>query len=334
MEGRSATGRQSSGNGEDMKKLVCAGEILVEIMAERIGQSFLAPGPLVGPFPSGAPAIFIDQATRLGQPAGLIAAVGDDDFGHLNIERLRADGADISAIKVHRGAATGTAFVTYETDGSRHFVYNIKQSAAGLIEIGAEARALLAGADHFHVMGTSLFSPEVIEVARIGIETVKARGGTVSFDPNIRKEMLDLPGLRDALHFVLSKTDVFLPSGPELFIFARATDEESAAREMLDRGISAVVVKKGAQGAVHYDKTGRTASPGFIVDEVDPTGAGDCFAAAFVSFWLRGAAPEKALRIANGCGALAVTRKGPMEGIASLAAVEAFLATARAGAPA
>ncbi|TIW82065.1 MAG: sugar kinase, partial [Mesorhizobium sp.] len=189
-----------------MKKLVCAGEILVEIMAERIGQSFRAPGPLVGPFPSGAPAIFIDQAARLGQPAGLIAAVGDDDFGHLNIERLRADGADISAITVHRGAATGTAFVTYETDGSRHFVYNIKQSAAGLIEIGAEARALLSGADHFHVMGTSLFSPEVIEVVRDGIEAVKTRAGTVSFDPNIRKEMLDLPGMRDALHFVLSKT--------------------------------------------------------------------------------------------------------------------------------
>ncbi len=318
----------------DMKKLVCAGEILVEIMAERIGQSFLAPGPLVGPFPSGAPAIFIDQAARLSQPAGLIAAVGDDDFGHLNIERLRADGADISAIKIHRGAATGTAFVTYETDGSRHFVYNIRQSAAGLIEIGEEARALLAGADHFHVMGTSLFSPEVIEVARNGIETVKARGGTVSFDPNIRKEMLDLPGMREALHFVLSKTDVFLPSGPELFIFAKASDEESAAREMLDRGISTVVVKKGADGAVHYDRTGRTVSPCFAVDEIDPTGAGDCFAAAFVSFWLRGAAPETALRIANACGALAVTKKGPMEGIASLAAVEAFLETAKTGAPA
>ncbi|TIU42147.1 MAG: sugar kinase, partial [Mesorhizobium sp.] len=36
-----------------MKKLVSAGEILVEIMADRIGQSFLEPGPLVGPFPSG-----------------------------------------------------------------------------------------------------------------------------------------------------------------------------------------------------------------------------------------------------------------------------------------
>ncbi|TJW39703.1 MAG: sugar kinase, partial [Mesorhizobium sp.] len=69
-----------------MKKLVGAGEILVEIMAERIGQSFLEPGPLLGPYPSGAPAIFIGQAAALGQPAGLIGAVGDDDFGRLNID--------------------------------------------------------------------------------------------------------------------------------------------------------------------------------------------------------------------------------------------------------
>lgn len=49
-----------------MKMLVTAGEILVEIMATRVGQTFRKPGPLVGPFPSGAPAIFIDQAGRLG----------------------------------------------------------------------------------------------------------------------------------------------------------------------------------------------------------------------------------------------------------------------------
>jgi len=54
-----------------MKKLASAGEVLVEIMAERIGQSLLEAGPLAGPFPSGAPAIFIGQAASLGQPAAL-----------------------------------------------------------------------------------------------------------------------------------------------------------------------------------------------------------------------------------------------------------------------
>lgn len=308
-----------------MKKLVSAGEIVVEIMADRVDQSLAEPGLLHGPFPSGAPAIFIAQAARLGQPAGLISAVGDDDFGHLNIDRLRDWGADVSAIAVHKEQATGTAFVSYRADGSRHFVFNIKNSAAGSIEIDEAAVAVLAGADHFHVMGSSLFSERATSVILAGIEMVKRKGGTVSFDPNIRKEMIELPGMREALTKVLMLTDIFLPSGEELFIFTDAADEASAVTEMLARGISAVIVKKGSAGAVYYDRHRQVSAQGFPVTEVDPTGAGDCFGAGFVSFWLRGAHPEDALRIACACGALAVTRKGPMEGIATLAEVQAFL---------
>ncbi|RWM40809.1 sugar kinase [Mesorhizobium sp.] len=315
-----------------MKKLVSAGEILVEIMAERIGQSFLEPGPLVGPFPSGAPAIFIGQAAALGQPAGLIGAVGNDDFGRLNIDRLRALGADVSAIAVHEGHATGTAFVTYRADASRHFVFNIRNSAAGLLDMNDAAKRLLAGADHVHVMGSSLFSDRATEVAIAAIAAMKAKGGTVSFDPNIRREIMQASGMREALDKVLAQTDVFLPSGNELFLFSSASDERGVVDELLARGISCIVLKKGAEGAAYHDRQGTVAIPGFAVKEVDPTGAGDCFGAAFVSFWLRGAAPADALRIANACGALAVTRKGPMEGIHRLADVEAFIAQAGADA--
>ncbi|MCB8839454.1 sugar kinase [Aurantimonas sp. VKM B-3413] len=308
-----------------MKKIVTAGEILVEIMATQVGQTFLTPGPLIGPFPSGAPAIFIDQAGRLGQPAGIISSVGADDFGVLNIRRLEASGVDVSAIAVHEGAATGSAFVRYNRDGGRNFVFNIRDSACGLIELDAAARSLLASADHFHVMGSSLFSERVIAVVKAGIDAVKARGGTVSFDPNIRREILSAPGMREALNFVLERADVFLPSGDELFLFTKARSEAEAAAEILARGVRAAVVKKGAAGAVCYDASGAVHSPAFAVEEVDPTGAGDCFGAAFVSFWLRGDETERALRLANACGALAVTKKGPMAGTASLAEAEAFL---------
>lgn len=311
-----------------MKKLVSAGEILVEIMAEQIGQSFREPGPLLGPYPSGAPAIFIGQAAALGQPAGLIGAVGDDDFGHLNIERLRALGADVSAISIHPSESTGTAFVTYRPDGSRHFVFNIRNSAAGLVEISTAAKNMLADADHIHVMGSSLFSDRAIEVILSAMEQVKAKGGTVSFDPNIRREIMDASGMRQALDRVLALTDIFLPSGEELFLFTSSKDETAAVSELLNRGVSCVILKKGASGAVYHDRHGAVTSSGFTVDEVDPTGAGDCFGAAFVSMQLRGALPAEALQIANACGALAVTRKGPMEGIFPLAAVEAFIATA------
>ena len=102
--------------------MITIGEILVEIMATEPGDGFLAPIPLVGPFPSGAPAIFIDQVGKLGEPCGVIACVGADDFGRVNLDRLARDGVDTSAIAVHPELPTGIAFVRYRTDGSRDFV--------------------------------------------------------------------------------------------------------------------------------------------------------------------------------------------------------------------
>src|ERR1700679_3462003 len=67
-----------------MKSILTIGEIFVEIMATDKGDGFLEPVKLVGPFPSGAPAIFIDQAAKFGQPATMIGCVGNDDFGQVN----------------------------------------------------------------------------------------------------------------------------------------------------------------------------------------------------------------------------------------------------------
>src|ERR1039458_6271008 len=87
--------------------LITVGEILVEIMATTVGTGFREPQSLIGPFPSGAPAIFIDQAARLGARSAMIGSVGDDDFGRVNLDRLSADGVDVSAIAAPEGRALG-----------------------------------------------------------------------------------------------------------------------------------------------------------------------------------------------------------------------------------
>lgn len=307
-----------------MKKVITIGEILVEIMATEIGDGFLESIPLVGPFPSGAPAIFIDQVAKLGQPCGMIGCVGQDDFGRVNIERLRRDGVDVSAIAIDPDRPTGSAFVRYRADGSRDFVYNIRHSASGAITSTTAASALVDSADHLHVMGSALSSPAVVEMVQAALQNVRSRGGTVSFDPNLRKEILAAPGTREALEHVLAHTDLFLPSGDELFLLSEATDETVAARELLEHGIRTIVIKKGAEGSICHDALGRFSAPAFPVEEVDATGAGDTFSATFVTFWLRGLPPLEALTFANAAGALAVQRRGPMEGTSTQAEIESF----------
>jgi sugar/nucleoside kinase (ribokinase family) len=307
------------------KKVLTVGEILVEIVATTKGDGFREPQPLVGPFPSGAPAIFIDQIGRLGTPAAIISRVGDDDFGRLNLDRLTADGVDVSGIEVAKGEATGSAFVRYRPDGSRAFVYNIAHSATGKLTLTPDAEALMESCDHMHVMGTALSAPGLSQVAREAVARITARGGTLSFDPNLRPEILDTPGLREALDEVLAQTNLFLPSGEEIYLFTKADDEAAAVKELLDRGVGDIVIKRGNQGASHFNRAGRTDVAPLPTDEVDPTGAGDCFGGAFVSFWLAGASPETALRFANAAGANAVTKVGPMEGAATRDELEALM---------
>lgn len=308
-----------------MKRVLTIGEILVEIMAAETGLGFREPIALTGPFASGAPAIFIDQVARLGQPCTMISCVGDDDFGALCVERLKSDGVDVDDVGRDTERPTGSAFVRYRPDGQRDFVFNIRHSACASITATDATRAAVEACDHLHVMGTSLFSDAIVQMTLDAIDNVRSRGGTISFDPNIRGELLALPGLRKALETVASRSDLFMPSGRELFLFTKAETEREAVAEILGSGIRAVVVKRGLDGASYFDATQGVTVPAQKVEEVDPTGAGDCFGATFVTCWLRGMPPQRALTLANASGALAVRRKGPMEGVSTFAEIDAFL---------
>lgn len=308
-----------------MKKILVIGEVLVEIMADTQGNGFLEPIPLTGPFPSGAPAIFADQAARMGQPVALISAVGDDDFGRINLERLKRDHVDISGIFIDHDRPTGSAFVRYRKDGSRDFVFNIRHSASGILHQTDAVRTVVAAADHLHIMGTSLSSQEFvafnIEVAR----AIRARGGSISFDPNLRKEMLEVSGMKEALSKIIALTDLYLPSDTELTLLTRSKDKDGAIAELLQSGIKVVVHKQGAHGASYHSAQENITARAFPVKEVDPTGAGDCFGATFTSLWLRGLPPIECLKFAAAAGAIAVTKRGPMEGTSDFATLETFM---------
>ncbi|NSL19937.1 sugar kinase [Agrobacterium tumefaciens] len=305
---------------------ITAGEILVEIMATTVGDGFLEPQTLIGPFPSGAPAIFIDQVARCGGSAGIIAAVGDDDFGRLNIERLRRDGVDISAIATVADRPTGSAFVRYRENGARDFVFNIAHSAARETHMTDKAQALIEQAGHAHVMGSAFAIAGIGEIILEAIKSVKARGGSVSFDPNIRKELVQGNEGRKLIDDLLDVTDLLLPSGEELQAASGLDDEDAAIEKLLASGIGEIVLKRGAQGASHFSRAyGRIDAPGLTVSEIDPTGAGDCFGATYLTCRRLGMHPERALAYANASGAHNVIKRGPMEGAASLAELDAFM---------
>ncbi len=110
------------------------GETIVEFIRKERDKSHFETGEYVGPFPSGAPAIFIDAASRLDLKSAIIGVVGEDDFGRLLMKRLADDRVDVTRMFIREGYTTGIAFVTYFSDGNRKFVFHLKHSAAARIK--------------------------------------------------------------------------------------------------------------------------------------------------------------------------------------------------------
>jgi sugar/nucleoside kinase (ribokinase family) len=91
-----------------MSDIWTMGELLVEIMRPKAGMSLAEPGVFLGPYPSGAPGIFIDTAARLGHSAAIVSGVGDDDFGSCLLERFGRDGVSVELVGRYPNKSIGT----------------------------------------------------------------------------------------------------------------------------------------------------------------------------------------------------------------------------------
>ncbi len=303
------------------------GEALVEVMRTGLDQPLDRPALFTGPYPSGAPFIFAVQAARLRAQAAAIGVVGDDAFGKCLTDQLAADHVDMRGIHVREGYTTGVAFVAYASDGSRDFVFHLRHAAAGQLAPDLLKPELFEGLKVLHLMGSTLsIHAEALATGLKALELAGQAGAKISFDPNLRPQLLPPERAREAFAPFVAAADVILPTAEEAQLLTGTASVKDAVDTLLaDRPERVIIITQGARGCQVYTAEGTTHVPGFTVEEVDPTGAGDCFDAGFLVRWLNGGAPIEAARFANGCGALAVTAQGPMAGIKSLPEVEAFI---------
>lgn len=301
------------------------GEMIVEIMRTEEGVPLDRPGLFKGPFPSGAPAIFIDTAARLGHSAGIIGGVGKDDFGKNILDRLRKDGVDCRCVLESDSGATGVAFVTYFSDGSRKFIFHMGNTPAA--EAKMPEKEVLSGVRFFHVMGCSLLSNKDFAVEILGtMKLAKSLGAKISFDPNIRKELMHDEEVSEIIREVMANTNIFLPGVDELLqITGKSKVEEAAAACFEHLEMEILVLKNGSRGCSIYTREGKSDIQAFSIEPVDATGAGDCFDGAFICGLLEGKDVTEAARMASAAGALNTMAFGPMEGKISPKSVKAMM---------
>ncbi len=285
--------------------LLVVGEVLAEFMRPSIDSPLNETGVMMGPFPSGAPGIFASAAARLGIPTELCAVVGDDPFGQLIRDRLERDGVDVDGVSVDPERATAVAFVAYASTGERSFVFHVSDAAAARLR-SADLGRRPEETDWLHISGSSLaLGSPLAETAVEAARRVKVAGGRLSVDPNIRAEA-STSAVSASIRSLAQQADFLFPSEGELD--ALGLDQE----ELLGAG-AVVCTTLAAEGARVRRGALDVHVPAPAANEVDPTGAGDIFAAGFVAATLRGADPVDAAELGCRVAARSVETIGPME---------------------
>jgi sugar/nucleoside kinase (ribokinase family) len=253
----------------------------------------------------GSGAIMACAAARLGMRVVLCGVVGDDLFGRFVCDELERRGVETQGIVTAADRPTG---VTVVLSGSEDRAILTMPGTIAELRADAIDASLLDDARHVHV--SSYFLQRALQADLLGVfERVHGAGGTTSIDPNWDPTEAWDAGLLD----VLGATDVFFPNAVEATRVARISDVgEAIAR--LNEHAGLVVVKRGDLGASAGSRNERATVAGRSVGVVDTTGAGDSFDAGFLAAWLGGEPLERALAIANACGALSTRATGGVNG--------------------
>jgi 2-dehydro-3-deoxygluconokinase len=308
------------GPGGGPAELVTLGETMALLAAPRVG--LLRHMSSLDLSVAGAESNLAIGVSRLGRRAAWLSRVGDDEFGRLVTATIRAEGVAVYAA-VDGTAPTGLMVKERRTDTATRVQYYRSGSAASRLSPSDVDESLVRAARVLHVTGiTPALSATARDAVHAAVEAARGAGVAVSLDLNYRAALWDAATAGAELRELVSRADIVFATGPEARLVVSGDDEAALAAELAKLGPRQVLVKRGSRGVVGLlDGTGYDL-PAKPVRAVDPVGAGDAFASAYLTEWIGGTAPEGCLHAATVAGAFAVTVPGDWEGLPSRAELD------------
>ena len=322
-----------------MRDVVTLGEAMVLLAAEETGP--LAHVRLFSKHTAGAETNVAVCLARLGLRVGWVSRLGNDTMGQFLRDAFMKEGIDCSQVTLVSGARTGFMFKGRVDDGSDPPIeYHRQGSAASLMGPSDLPLAWLQSARHLHVTGVfAALTPSTLAATQTAMAIVRAQGGSISFDPNVRPALWASEShMRTTLNALAAQADWVLPGLEEGRVLTGCTQPEDIAQFFLaqmkasqhaaPRG-QGVVVKLGAEGAyfataASHPSLMQAYVPAFPVDKViDTVGAGDAFAVGIISALLEQLAVAQAVQRATWMGARAVQVRGDSDGLPTRAELDA-----------
>lgn len=302
----------------------------------------LQPGPLgsVDSFRRHAGGAEVNVAVglaRLGCKVRWFGRLGEDPFGYDLYRLLRGEGVEVEHVEFDPQAPTGLYIKERRTPDKINSYYYRAYSAASLLKPELLPDDILEGIDYLHLTGiTPALSSGCLDATFVLAKNARKKGIKISFDPNLRLKLWDLPKAKEVLTKIAALSDLILPGleegrllwGEEIDWDESWQSQEAATylgKYLLSLGAEQVVIKLGKDGAMLVDKKGSSFFPAFNVKTVDVVGAGDGFAAGLLSGLLQNKPIAEAIEDAQAVAAFVVSSPGDLEGLPTQRELEMFL---------
>ena len=257
-------------------------------------------------------------ASRLGTSSAWCGRVGDDELGKLVESTLRAERVDVSGLLRDPGTTTSLMLREQRTSQITRVTYYRKEGPGSRLCPEDLDESLIRNARILLVSGiTPALSTSAAETIDAAIAIAQSAGAQIAVAVNYRSALWEAERAADVLRRLVAQSDIVFATREEAAMLTGADEPGTLAAKLFALGPAAALVTKsadGAEGCIDGKHYRQTAIP---IACVNPIGAGDGFAAGFLSEWLSGVEPPGCLATACACGAFAVASAGDWEGLPS-----------------
>lgn len=306
--------------------LLCMGRSCIDLYAHEIG----VPMTRVRSFDAyvgGCPTNVSVGSRRLGVNTALLTAVGEDQVGDFVLDFLQREGVETRFIPRKAGRRTSAVILTIQPPDRFPLTFYRDNCADIGLTIEDVAASPIDQARTVFLTGTGLMLDPARTATLYAAERARQAGATVIVDLDHRPDQWpSADAYAVSVRGLLRDAALALGTEEETLAAAGASRLDEAVRILLDTGLSALVVKRGARGSTVWRPDGtRTDVAPFAVDVLNVLGAGDAFASGFIYGTLQGWSLEDAARLGNAVGAIVVGRHGCANFMPTLPEVEAFM---------
>ncbi len=323
---------------------ICIGRSSVDLYGEQVGGR-LEDMASFAKYVGGCPANISVGTARLGLRSALITRVGDEHMGRFIREQLVREGVDVRGVVTDPERLTALVILGIRDRATFPLIFYRENCADAALDEDDIDEDFIASARAVVVTGTHFSAPNLDAASRKAMRLARAHGGLVVFDVDYRPVLWGLTGhglgeerfvesaeVTRHVQNILPECDVVVGTEEELHIAGGTSDTLAAIRAVRELAPAALIVcKRGPMGCVAFPgdipdalDDGVT-GPGFPVEVYNVLGAGDAFMSGFLRGYLRDLPLEECCRLANACGAFAVSRHGCAPAIPSWTELQYFL---------